>query len=258
MKQHNGGRSLKTTETSLEVLEAVIDHGGASISTLVDELGLSRSTVHNHVSTLVDHGYLTEDANTYYAGAKFCQIGDHVRKCKPEYVIAGDIVADLAERTELDVDFSVEENGYIISLYNGLRWADNAHFLNSGSFFYVHSTASGKAILAEYTTDHAEQILEKRGLPELTRHTITSKEAFFEELERVREQGYAVNEEESLEGMWSVAKTVHNPMGKVIGTVNLSAPLYLRDPDVQGPAVELLTESVERFEERLEQKFLEG
>lgn len=257
MKANTSGRILKTTQSSLELLELVLQHEGATATTLAEELDLAHSTVHKHLNTLLEYGYLTEEENTYYAGAKFCHIGDYVRRRKPEYVIAGDIVAELADETKLEADFAIEENGHVISLHNELVFSDSSHFLNVGRFFNVHSTASGKAILAEYSRDHVERIMKKWGLPKKTENTICSEEELFEELEQVREQGYAMNDEEAIEGMWAVAKVVKNPIGDVCGSLNLSAPTYFHDADVQRSAVEALNEKTDVFEERIEAQFKE-
>lgn len=258
MNRNSGGRSLKTTESSLEIIETVVRNGGATTTVLMEELGLAQSTVHNHVKTLLEYGYLVEEANTYYPGAKFCQIGDYVRQRKPEYVIAGEFIANMSDESELNADFTVEENGHVLSLYNGLPQYEDTHFLNTGQFFNVHNTASGKSVLAEYTNDHVESIIKWRGLPAETENTITSKEELFEELDRVRKQGYATHEEEAIKGMWAIAKVVKNPLGEVIGSFNLSGPIYLHNDEVQESAIELLNESVSAFEERCESKFTDA
>lgn len=249
------GRPLKTTGSSLKIIETIVERGGATSSTLVEELNLSQSTVNNHLNTLIQHGYLSKHSNTYYAGAKFCQIGDHVRQCKPEYVIAGEVVSEIATESELDADFTVEENGRVISIYNGLRRADSAHFLNAGQFYHVHSTASGKAILSEYSRERVERIIDQRGLPPRTDNTITSKEELYDELDTVRERGYATNKEESLDGLWAVAKAVRNPIGEVVGSLNLSGPLYLHTESVRKSAITLLTDYVDKFEQRVEDEY---
>ncbi len=255
MRRNTSNRILKTTESSLELLEVVLQEEGATATMLAEELDLAHSTVHKHLNTLLEYGYLTEEENTYYAGAKFCHIGDYVRRRKPEYIIAGEIVAELADETKLEADFAVEENGHVISLHNELVFSDSSHFLNVGRFFNVHSTASGKAILAEYSKEHVERIIEKWGLPKKTENTIRSKEELFNELESVREHGYATNDEEAIEGMWAVAKVVKNPIGDVCGSLNLSAPTYVYDTDVRQSAIEALEEKVDAFEERIEAQF---
>lgn len=246
------GRILSTTEASLRLIETLVHEGGAEATELAEELDLAHSTVHNHLNTLSQYGYIVREGTTYNIGAKFCHIGDYVRRRKPEYLIAGDIVAELGQATKLEADFAVEENGHVISLHNELKFSDESHFLTDGRFFHVHSTASGKAMLAEYSQSRVERIIDQWGLPKKTDQTITNEEELFAELKRVREQGYATSNEEAIDGLWAIAKVVKTPMGDVCGSLNLSAPTYLHDNEIRQSAIETLNEQVELFEERIE------
>lgn len=256
MKPNTTGRVLSTTEASLQIVDHIVRSGGATAAELSDELGLAHSTVHNHLNTLSQYGYVVRETTTYDIGAKFCHIGDYVRRRKPEYLIADDIVAELGQTSDLEADFAVEENGHVISLYSELNFADDSHFLTAGRFFHVHSTASGKAMLAEYPAERVRRIIDQWGLPQKTNDTITSEDDLFDELERVREQGYATSEEEAMKGLWAIAMTVQTPMGDVCGSLNLSAPTYLHD-DVRRSAIETLEETVTTFETRIEETYAE-
>lgn len=246
------GRTLTTTGISLQLLETVIQEGGATATELARELDLAQSTVFKHLNTLKQYGYLVCENNTYYAGAKFCHVSDYVRRRKPEYLIAADIVANLAEKTDLEADFAVEENGHVISIQNELNFSEDSHFLTDGRFFHVHSTASGKAILAECSDEKVQRIIRQWGLPEKTDNTITDEDALFDELEHIRKQGYATSEEEAIEGLWAIAKVVTSPIGDVCGSLNLSGPTYYYDEEIRRSAVETLEQEVETFESRIE------
>lgn len=251
------GRTLTTTAASLQLIETLVQERGATAADLVAELDFAHSTVHNHLNTLSQYGYVVQEGNTYHVGAKFCHIGDYVRRRKPEYLIAGEIVAELAQKTKLEADFAVEENGHVISLHNELNFSDSSHFLTDGRFFHVHSTASGKAMLAEYSEDKIQKIIQHVGLPEQTEHTITDEEKLLTELEAIRERGYATSNEEAIEGLWAIAKAVKTPMGNVCGSLNLSGPTYLSTEDMHQSAAETLKEQVDRFEAQIEEVFQE-
>ncbi|WP_227377643.1 IclR family transcriptional regulator [Haladaptatus halobius] len=255
-KPNTTGRILTTTEISLRLIETVVREGGATSTELAHDLDLAQSTVLNHLNTLKQYGYLVRENNMYYAGAKFCHISDYVRRRKPEYLIAADVVASLTEKTNLEADFAVEENGHVISIQNELNFSDDSHFLTDGRFFHVHSTASGKAILAEYSDDKVERIIQQWGLPEMTENTITEKGVLYEELEQVRERGYAIGEEEAIEGLWAIAKVVTSPIGDICGSLNLSGPTYHYNEDIRRSAVETLESEVNNFENQIESQFM--
>lgn len=251
------GRTLTTTAASLQLIETLVQKSGATAADLAAEFDFAHSTVHNHLNTLAQYGYVVREENTYHVGAKFCHIGDYVRRRKPEYLIAGEIVAELAQQTKLEADFAVEENGHVISLYNELNFDDDSHFLTDGRFFHVHSTASGKAMLAEYSEKRVRKIIQQIGLPKQTEHTITDEDELFNELEEIRDRGHATNNEEAIDGLWSIAKAVKSPLGNVCGSLNLSGPTYLSTEDMRQSAAETLKEQVELFEDQIEEEFQE-
>ena len=244
-----GGRDvLQTTAASLRIVDEILELGGASLTDLVEATGMARSTVHSHLRTLAAYGYVVNEDNRYHLGAKFCHLGDYVRTGKEYHRIAEEVIAQLDEESTMEVDFAVEEHGRIVSLYGNLDFSNLPRFLIDGSPFHVHTTASGKAIIAHYDESQVRAIIDRWGLPAATDRSITTEEALFEELARVREQGFAENRGEAIEGFWAMGKAVRSPRGGVYGSLNLSGPEYLVDDEVRATQAELLTAAVETFE----------
>jgi DNA-binding IclR family transcriptional regulator len=255
MNEPDSGRVLQTTAVSLQIIDHVLELGGANLTELVEATGLAKSTVHSHLSTLAAYGYVVNEDNRYHLGAKFCHLGDYVRTRKEYHRIAEEVVGELAAESTMDADFAVEEHGRVISLYGDLEFANSPRFLVDGRPFHVHTTASGKAIVAEYDDDRVRSIVERWGLPAATEHSITSEAALFDELDRVRERGYAENREESIEGFWAVGKAVKSPRGRVYGSLNLSGPSYLVDDETRATQLELLERAAASFEARIEEMY---
>jgi DNA-binding IclR family transcriptional regulator len=251
----DGTQVLRTTAVSLRIVDHILELGGASLSELVEATGLAKSTVHSHLTTLASYGYVVNENNRYHLGAKFCHLGDYVRTGKEYHRIAEEVIARLGEESTMEADFAVEEHGRVVSLYGNLDFSNIPRFLIDGSPFHVHTTASGKAIIAEYDADRVREIIDRWGLPAATEHSITTEEELFEELERVREQGYAENRGEAIEGFWAMGKAVKSPRGDVYGSVNLSGPAYLVDSEVRETQADLLARAVETFESEVEQLY---
>ncbi|WP_267643398.1 IclR family transcriptional regulator [Haloarchaeobius amylolyticus] len=251
MGERDTGHGLKTTAASLELVETILELEGATMTELVDATGLAKSTVHSHLTTLAEYGYVVNRDNRYHLGSKFCHLGDYVRTRKDYYRIAQETIAWLDEESSMEPDFTVEEHGRIVSLYGDLVFANSPRFLIDGSPFHVHTTASGKAIIAEYPESRVREIIDRWGLPAPTDRTITTEAELFEELEQVREQGYGEANSEAIEGFWAVGKAVKSPRGEVLGSLNLSGPAYAVDEDTKATQVELLEQGVERFERGL-------
>jgi DNA-binding IclR family transcriptional regulator len=99
-----------------------------------------------------------------------------------------------------------------------------------GKIRQLHSSAGGKAMLAYMPREEVEEILDRWGLEAETEHTITTEEELFEELDRIREQGYATNEEESINGLWSLGvPVVANE--EVVGSFSVSGPRHRMDSE---------------------------
>jgi DNA-binding IclR family transcriptional regulator len=251
----DGTQVLQTTAVSLRLVDHILELGGASLSELVETTGLAKSTVHSHLSTLAEYGYVVNEDNRYHLGAKFCHLGDYVRTGKEYHRVAEEVIAQLAEESTMEVDFAIEEHGRVVSLYGNLDFSNIPRFLIDGSPFHVHTTASGKAIVAHYDEARVRAIIDRWGLPAATERSITTEEDLFEELARIRERGYAENRGEAIEGFWAVGKAVMSPRGEVCGSLNLSGPEYLVDDEVRATQVDLLTRAVETFEREVEQLY---
>ncbi|WP_435335796.1 IclR family transcriptional regulator [Haloarchaeobius sp. TZWWS8] len=249
MGEHDATRGLKTTAISLELVDHILELEGATMTELTEVTGLAKSTVHTHLSTLAEYGYVVNVDNQYQLGAKFAHLGDYVRTRKAYYRIATETVSWLGNESSMEADFAVEEHGRMVSLYGDLEFANSPRFLIDGSPFHVHTTASGKAIVAEYPDSRVREIIDRWGLPASTENSITSEDELFEELERVRELGYGENNGEAIDGFWAVGKAVKSPRGEVYGSLNLSGPAYAVDEETKATQVELLEQGAERFEQ---------
>ncbi|MGP9812698.1 IclR family transcriptional regulator [Rhodopseudomonas sp. NSM] len=93
-----------------------------------------------------------------------------------------------------------------------------------GAQTYLHSTALGKAILAEYSDAEVKQLLSEAPLPKLTPQTKIQVPKLLAELQEVRRLGYAVNEEENRVGVYSAGAVVRNADNKAIGAISGGVP----------------------------------
>jgi DNA-binding IclR family transcriptional regulator len=258
MGQSTPAVGIQATDRSLDVIETVRELDGARTSTVATELDVAKSTAHKHLTTLARRGYLTKVGGEYRIGLKFLDIGEDARTGWPCYGLVQEAVTDLGERTEEDVDFCVAEDGLVYTLCESYhKWekyheAGAGYRVDIGDCYYMHSVASGKAILATYADDEVREIVDRRGLPAVTEHTIRDVEVLFEELERIREQGYAVSDEEYLTGLRSVSRTVRIPEGPVLGALSVSGPAYRMTGAVLHDEIEaVLRETVAAIERRV-------
>lgn len=242
------GDRRKTTATSLRVVDAIDELDGGRLTDISDQVGLSTSTVYTHLETLRDVGYVTKVGDTYQLGLKLFHLGEAARRRDERYDLAKEHAFELANATGEEVSFAVAENGRSIVLFDEVSNPSVTGF-QVGHQFYMHSSASGKAMLAEFSGGRVHEILDRWGLPAQTPNTITSRDELFAELERTRSRGYAVNDQEALEGLRSVALAITGPDGTVFGSLDISGPPYRLPPDEK--LVEQLRPAVSDLEREL-------
>jgi IclR family transcriptional regulator, arginine deiminase pathway regulator len=251
------GRKIQSVQSSLEIITVIQQLEGASVSELADEVGLTPGTVHTHLMTLVDHGFVVKESNTYELGTQFVVLGEYVRNHSELYQAGKDEVDRLAEETGECVHLIVEQQGWEVSLYEqfGAKAAGTELYIKKREDRRrtLHSTASGKAILAYMSDDQVSEIVDEHGLPEATPNTITDKEELFEELKHVRDRGFALNDEEEVLGTRAVAGPIRDSDRIVRGAVSLSAPSSrLTDDLFRTKIPKLITEAANIIELNLQ------
>ncbi len=221
-------RTITSVDRAIGVLEELRRLDGATLSELADEVELSKGALHTHLATLREHGFVEHRGDSYALGQQFLTFGEYVRNSRPLYRAAKSEVDELAMKTGECVHLHTEENGMESPLYEsfGERAVGRELFMKNREQMgrHLHYSAVGKAILSEFDEDELDALLDQHGLPERTRHTITDREEFEAELERVRERGYAVNDEEDLLGIRAVGSPIVGPDGGVLGGLSISAP----------------------------------
>lgn len=230
---------IKSVERSFSIVEAITELGDATVSELSTHLDMSQSTVYYHVNTLAEMGYLQKDDNSYSVGLRFLVFGGHSRKNLDFFEFSKSEVDNLADRDNVVASACVEEGGKRLVLYR--CEGEKAVWDNSpvGDHEYMHRTASGKAMLGFFDKKHVDEIVETHGLPPATEHTITNRSELEKARERIRDRGFALNDEENTKGLRGIAVPVM-PNNDVIGTISMAGPKKaLLDDELQGLADDL-------------------
>jgi DNA-binding IclR family transcriptional regulator len=214
---------IKTTETVFEIVEALIERDGAQFTTLVDDLDMARSTVHDHLRTLESLGWVIKRDEEYTVSTRFLEVGEQMRRQRRIYKAAHEEIKNLATETGEHATLMIEENGLGVFLY--VEKGEQAVDINAyaGRRLPLPAHAPGKAILAHFSEERVETILDEHGLPEYTSKTITDAEELREELEQVRERGYAVDEGELVEGVQSISAPIRS-QGRTWGSLTVGGP----------------------------------
>jgi IclR family pca regulon transcriptional regulator len=198
------------------------------IADIAEELGMSRSTTHRYVVTLVALGYLKQGASRKYRlGLRVTNLGMSALNSTGLREHAHPYLEELRERTSYTASLAVLDGPEIVyvdrasSLRRGRSSIDLG--LAPGSRLPAHCTAMGKLLLANLPEREQSELLASMKLPKRGPNTITSKTALRDELDNVREESFAVNDEELAPDLYSIAAPVRNDAHEVIAAVNLAA-----------------------------------
>lgn len=221
---------VRTTRKTLDIIEALKRMDGAGVTELADEVEMGKSAVHNHLSTLEEYGYVIQEANIYLLSLKFLDLGGYTRNKTDLYKVSEPEIKSLAEKSGELVNLLIEENGMGVYLYRSK--GDRAVDLDTyaGLRVYLHSTALGKAILANLPPERVDEIIDEHGLSEITPQTVTDRDELFDELEQTRQRGFAIDDEERLEGLRCVAAPIRFG-ANVTGAISISAPTTRMNDD---------------------------
>lgn len=246
-------RPVKTVENAFDIVTTLRQQGEMSVTDLATELGMAKSTVHRHLETLVDGGWVARTEHSYRVGLRFLDVGIATRNADPVYQYTRDRIDELSEQTGEKVWCVVEQNGQGVHLYGALGKNSVQTYARVGQRTYLHQHAAGKAILAHRPREEVEAIVERHGLPPITDETITDPAVLFEELERIRERGYSTNLEESVAGLHAVGTAITDQDGYALGSISVSGPATRLTVDVlETQIAETLLEVVNEIEINME------
>lgn len=217
-------RTIDAVRTACGLLDALQEHGPAGVTRLAEELDLSKSVVHSHLATLTECEYVVKEGTQYRLSFRYLDLARHVRDQFGVYdVITGELDS-LAEETGEVAQFGTEEHGQVVYLAKAKGESGVETASSVGRREYLHSTSLGKAILSQLPRERVVDIVDQRGLPRKTDHTITDRDDLLEELERTRERGYAIDDEENISGLRCVAAPVGGPDDTILGALSVSGP----------------------------------
>ncbi|WP_160134630.1 IclR family transcriptional regulator [Halococcus salsus] len=221
---------VKSVERSIRLVEAVQRRSGANLTELADDLGVAKSTVHNHLLTLERHGYLVRTDDTFHVGFRALDHGGFARERVPGYRFVRSELHDLADETGELCQFVARQGGEGFVLFQ-TRGSDAVETqFRVGSHGPLHSLPGGKAVLAQLPVERISRIVEENGLGATTPATITDPGELFTELERTTNRGYAVNDGEYSPGLNAVSVPVESDAA-VLGALCVVGPTHRLNDD---------------------------
>jgi DNA-binding IclR family transcriptional regulator len=229
VKKKGQTSTLRSIDRAIAVLKAFgEEEPELGVTELSQRLDLPKSTVYRLLTSLQQEGIVDQDSETekYRLGIELVRLAGLVLKQIDVRQVAWPYLRSLAETSEETVNLSVLTDGGKVINTDGIsspRIVRNVGWI--GREMLPHCVSSGKALLAYLPQQRLERILAK-GLPRFTEETITDPILLQEELKKVRQQGYAVAQEELEIGLSAVAAPVWNHEEEVVAAVSVSGPSF--------------------------------
>lgn len=217
---------IQALERGLSILELFQkEKNELSIKEISELLDLNKSTVFGLVNTLSTLGYLQQDSTTqkYSLGLKVLTLSNAIKMNNILIRVVHPYLEELTQKYNETTHCAVEAEGSVV--YIDKHEATSSIYINTqiGTKNYMHCTGVGKCILAFKSPNYQADIVHGR-LKALTYNTLTNPIELQNELAAIRQNGYAMDNEEIEIGLSCVAVPVFSSPGNAEFAISLSAP----------------------------------
>jgi DNA-binding IclR family transcriptional regulator len=216
------GLFVPAVDRAVVLLRLLQDGGGGhGVSELSRKAGIHKSTVHDILHTLCHHHLVEQDPATrrFRLGPGLLELGTHVRERLDLRRVARPHLADLARATGETVFLCTFTGEQVMILDKEESPHDLKITSHVGRRIPCVAGASGKVFLAALPPAERDRLLKRRPLRAFTGRSITTPKAFTRELARVRRDGFALDDEEYLDGVRAAAAPLVDAAGDVVGAL---------------------------------------
>jgi DNA-binding IclR family transcriptional regulator len=244
---------VKSADRVMAVLDLVAERRSMGFSEIAERLELPKSSAHALLRTVEARGYLVLDPEqrTYRLGSRIWELAQACHEIEDLRTLMKPLMDRLVERTGETVQLATLDG--TSAVYLGLSESPHPMKLTSraGARLPAHASAIGKALLASIDPEEVRRRLGDATLVKLTDHTITGVPQLLDELERVRQRGYSVDDEEFAIGLRCIAMPISDIEGAVVGAISVSMPTPRYSRAVAANARKALAETVAEATGRL-------
>ena len=237
--------SSQSSDKLLQILECISKNKlPLRLQDISEQVGMSQSTVLRYLNTLANTGYVYQEEDTLRYGLtwKICALSQNLDSNIGLRNIVNPFISRLSMEKELGACLVVDYNFECLYL-DCITPNELPHILRIGRSAPLHATGSGKVLLASYNDTKVEEYIQTKHLTQLTDYTITSRDALFEELKRIRSTGYGIDAEECEIGLRCISIPLYNYSGNIIAALSLFGSTSVLTPDrIEPEIVPLLRE----------------
>lgn len=214
-----------TLGKGLDVLE-FLSSGPCGSQTIADSLDLNRSTAYRLVQTLVAHGLVQrhDDGISYALTSRLWELGAKALGPQEIRAAASRAVTELSRSEGETVHLAIYDSGEVVYIDKADSWQPIGSYTQLGGRAPAYAVATGKALLAHQGRAEIESVMDGE-LVEFTPHTFSKKIELEQELVRIRENGFAVNEGEWREDVGGIAVAIFDATRRPVAALGFSGPV---------------------------------
>lgn len=222
---------VRVLHKTLDILETIKSRdSGFKLADLARTVELPKATVYRILTTLEGRGYLDRAADGSYRMAR--KLFELQRSESEEQIlnrVAQPIMDRVVDATKETVNLGILDAGEVVVI-NTVESPQAVRMSSKiGNRRHLHTTALGKIFLAGLPEKEFLRLIKMKGLPRLTEHTLTNQAAVIAEINRVRKQGWSIdNQENEIEGR-CIGAPIHASDGRVLAALSISGPVFRMD-----------------------------
>ena len=243
------GKIIQSVAKAMKLLDILAESQlPLSLAELSLKTGWPKSTIHGLLSTMRESSVVAQDEEgRYMLGIRLFEYGCTLSSSWTILETAKPYIQHISYQTGEAVFLSILDRGEVITLDR----ADNRTGLQTsaemGCRLPVHCTSQGKLFLAYMTEQEQKSILKRTELREYTPHTITTMPELLKEFERIRQQGYAIENGEYKKGLRSVAAPIYDEDGRVHYAIGIIGMFRQIESDKFIRAISIVKETADKI-----------
>jgi DNA-binding IclR family transcriptional regulator len=219
--------SIQVIERMMSLLDALAHHSSpVNLKQLATETSLHPSTAHRILGVMVDSRLVDRiEPGTYRLGIRFLELGNLVKSRITVRQEALPYMQTLHQELGETVNLSVRHNDEVVYIERTASGNSMMRVVQIiGARAPLHITAVGKVFLAQDGVGSCSDYAKRTGLPRFTDNTLTDETTLSREIESVRAQGYAFDNEEAEKGVSCIGAGIFNDEGRLVAGLSVSAP----------------------------------
>lgn len=216
---------VQSVDRAITLLETLSEkEEGHRLTDLANRTGLSLTTTHRLLTTLEQRCFVqfTSNDNLWHVGRQAFAVGSAFVRDRNFVAPMLPHLRRLRDQTRETVNLGVVEDGHMVVI-NQIESREIPRAISRiGGRTPMVASGMGKAILASYTPDDVTILVARHGMRKVTNNTITRRAILEAQLAQVRQDGYAVDDEEFVPGLRCVASAIYNSQGEILGAISIS------------------------------------